>query len=75
MELLVKIVNQFKLSTVFTKISVLDVSQLLSSPLAKINQKFSCEQQKSYITVFWNSSAYYPAEILPIQSQQDVKCV
>ena len=28
------------------------------------------EQQKSYNTIFWNGDSYYPAEILPVQSQQ-----
>ena len=28
------------------------------------------EQQNGYITVFWNGDSYYPAEILPVQSQQ-----
>ena len=30
----------------------------------------SYEQQKSYITVFWNGGSYYLAEILLVQSQQ-----
>ena len=28
------------------------------------------EQQKSYNTIFWNGDSYYPAGILPVQSQQ-----
>ena len=40
MELLVKIVNDFKLQTNFAKRSILDVSQVLSSPLTAINQTF-----------------------------------
>ena len=40
MELLVKIVIDFKLQTIFTKRSILDVSQVLSSPLTTINQTF-----------------------------------
>ena len=51
------------------KSTVLDVSQVLSSPLTTINY-VSCEQQKSYVTVFWNGSSYYLAEILLVQSQQ-----
>ena len=43
----------------------------------------SYKQQKGYITVFWNGDSYYPAGILPVQSQkqtlktlkQDVKCI
>ena len=32
--------------------------------------KVSCEQQKSYIMVFWNGIFCYPAGILHVQSQQ-----
>ena len=32
--------------------------------------KFSDEQQKSYIMVFWNGGSYYLAEILLVQNQQ-----
>ena len=37
MELLVDIVNDFKLETIFAKISILDVSQVLSLSLTTIN--------------------------------------
>ena len=47
MELLIKIVNDFKLQTNFAKRPSLDVSQFLSSPL-----NASYKQQKSYIMVF-----------------------
>ena len=40
----------------------------LASDYNKSN--FSYEQQKSYITDFWNGDSYYPAAILPVQSQQ-----
>ena len=30
----------------------------------------SYKQQKGYITVFWNGDSYYPAGILPVQSQK-----
>ena len=31
----------------------------------------SYEQQKSYITVFWDGGSYYIAEILLVQSQRN----
>ena len=31
------------------------------------------EQQKCYITVFWNDDSYFPAGILSVQSQQYFK--
>ena len=40
MELLVINVNDFKLSITFAKSSISDLSQVLSSPLATINQVF-----------------------------------
>ena len=40
MELLVNIVNNFKLQTIFAKSSISDVSQVLSFPLTAINQMF-----------------------------------
>ena len=60
MELLVKIVKR----------SILDVSQVLSSRLTTFFTFFYVyyEQQKNYITVFWNGDYYYPARILPVQS-------
>ena len=54
MELLVKIVNDFKLLAIFAKRSILDVSQVLNLPLTTINQTFFTNS-KSYIMVFWNS--------------------
>ena len=68
MELLAKIVNDFNLQTIFAKSSILDVSQVLTLPLITINETFFYEQQKNYITAFWNSDAYYPAGILPAES-------
>ena len=52
MELLVNIVIDLKLQTIFEKGSILDVSQALRSPLTTINQTFFKKQQKGYITVF-----------------------
>ena len=40
MELHVKIVNDFKLETIFAKSNILDVLQVLSSVLTTINQTF-----------------------------------
>ena len=47
------------------KNSIVDVSQVLSLLLTTINQ-----QQKSYITIFWNGGSYYHSRILPVQRQQ-----
>ena len=30
---------------------------------------FFCEQEKTYITVFWDGGSYYPVEILPRESK------
>ena len=70
MELFVKIVNDFKLYTIFAKRSILDVSQALSSPLATINQMIFYQKQKNYTTVFGSGSSYYQEGILPVQSQR-----
>ena len=56
-EHLLKTVDDFKLYTIFEKRSILDVSQVLSSPLTIINQTFFYKKQKSYITVFWNNDS------------------
>ena len=46
-ELLVKTVNDFKLLTIFAKRSILDVSQVLSSPLTAINQTFFMKNKRA----------------------------
>ena len=57
-EVLVKIVVNFKLQTSFVKRSILDVSQVLSSPLTTINQTFFTNNKramgsfKRYVTLF-----------------------
>ena len=61
-ELLVKIVNKFKLYTIFA------TGSEFSSDCNKSNVSY--EQQKSYIMVFWNGGSYYPANILLVQIQQ-----
>ena len=48
MELLVKIVNNFKLKTIFAKSLILDVPQVLSSPLTTINQTFLMKTKELY---------------------------
>ena len=60
MDLLVKIVIDFKLETSFAKRSE------FASDYNKSND--FCKQQN--ITVFWNVGYYYLAGILPAQSQQ-----
>ena len=52
MELLVKIVNDIKLQTFFTKSSVLDVSEVLSSPLTTINQMFFTNNKRAILRFF-----------------------
>ena len=70
MELAVKIVSDFKQYTIFAKGSILDVWQVLSSPLTTFFTFFYVfyKQRKNYITVFCNGDSYYPARILPVQS-------
>ena len=66
MELLAKIVNDFTLLTVFAKkhhFRCVTGSEFASG-YHKSNVSY--EQQKSYITVFWNGGSYYLAEILLI---------
>ena len=52
MGLLLKIVKNFKLSTVFTKTSILGVSQLLSSSLTAINQTFLTNNKRAISRAF-----------------------
>ena len=63
MELLVKIVNDFKLKTIVNWF--LDVSQVTCSQYAsdfnKVN--ISYKQQKTFIMVFWNVGSDYLAGI------------
>ena len=70
MELLVKIVNDFKLSSIFAKKHHFRCvrSSEFDSDYNKSNRSY--EQQKSYITIFWNGASYYLAKILLVQSQQ-----
>ena len=55
-ELLVKIVIDFKLQTIFAKKSILDVSKVLSSPLITIlfwlHGNACYQKKKSYVTFF-----------------------
>ena len=70
MELLAKIVNHFKQQTISAKkhhFRCVTDSEFASN-YHKSNVSY--EQQKSYITVFWNGGSYYLAEILLVQSQQ-----
>ena len=64
MELLVKIVIDFKLQAIFAKRFILDVSQVLRLPLTTINQIFLQRTKELY------HNYYYPAGILPLSSQQ-----
>ena len=69
MELLVKIVNDFKLQTIFAKkhhFRCVTGSEF-ASDCNKSNVSY--EQKKSYITVFWNGGCYYLAKILLVQNQ------
>ena len=66
MELIVKIIIDFQLQSIFAKTTVLDVSQALSSPLTTINQTFFYKQQESYIAVFWNGGSKDPVRVLPV---------
>ena len=52
MELLVKIITEFKLQTIFTKISILDASQVLSLPLTTINQTFFTNSKRAISRFF-----------------------
>ena len=52
MELLVDIVNDFKLETIFAKISILDVSQVLSMSLTTINRKFFTNYKRAISRFF-----------------------
>ena len=52
MELLIKIVNDFKLYTNFGKSPSLDVPQILGPSLTIINQMFLTNNKKSSIMVF-----------------------
>ena len=52
MELLVKIVNEFKLYTSFAKRSTLDVPQVLSSPLTTIYQMFFTNNKRAMSRFF-----------------------
>ena len=69
MELFVKIVNCFKLSYFCKNIHFRYVTgSEFASDYNRSNVLY--KQEKSYITVSWNSDFYYPAAILPVQSQQ-----
>ena len=67
MELHVEVVKDFKLLNIFAKKSILDMSEILTSSFITFFYVFY-EQQKSYITAFWDGDSYYPATILPVQS-------
>ena len=70
MELLVKTGNDFKLYTNFAKKHHFRcvTGFEFASDYNKSNNSY--EQQKSYMTVFWNVGSYYLVKILLVQSQQ-----
>ena len=67
MELLIKIVNDYKLYYFCKKI---DLSCVTGSEFTSDYNKSIVfyEQQKGYIRASWNGNSYYPAEILPVQN-------
>ena len=52
MEHLVKTVIDFKLQTIYAKRSILDVLQVLSSPLTTINQMFFTNNKRAISRLF-----------------------
>ena len=65
MELLVKIVIDFKRQTIFIKRSISDVSRVLSSPLATTNQTFSTNNKTATSQSFG---------MVPLTTKPDFTC-
>ena len=82
MELLVKVVNDFKLKTIFAKSSILDASQVLSLPLTTLNQMFLTNNKRA-ISRFYGTVALTTQNFTCLKStietlktlKQDVKYV
>ena len=67
MELLVKIVNNFKLQTIFAKSLILDVPQVLSSPLTTINQTFLMKTKELYHQSYIKRYMFFVTVVLTTQ--------
>ena len=76
MELLVKIVDDFKLEIIFAERSILDVSQVLSSPLLTINQMLYHVFLEKWLLQSSRDFTCSKSTIETIKTlEQDVKCM
>ena len=69
MEHLVKIVIDFKLQTIYANRSILDVPQVLSSPLTTINQMFFTNNKRA-ISRFFGTVSLTTQPGFKVKSQQ-----